>query len=120
MIGMVSGEKTTLLEFLGDSPLSRILDCLIERRPFDTSKEEIIKGTGISRKSFFKVWKLVEKYDLVKETRIVDKSHMFVLNDTNEIVQKFLALETILIKKAMEIASAIKSENNFSEQEVEI
>lgn len=58
-------EKSVLIEFFGDSPLVRIIDFLIEKRPFDTTKEEIIRETGISRNSLFKLWKKIEDYGLV-------------------------------------------------------
>ena len=70
-------------------------------RPFETTKEEIIKETGISRNSFFKIWKKLEKYGTVIVTRQIGKSNMYVLNDENEIVQQLLKLELILGKIAM-------------------
>ena len=94
-------EKSVLVEFLGDTPLARIIDFLIEKRPFDTTKEEIITETGISRNSLFKIWKKIEEYKLVKITRKIGKSELYVLNDENEIVEKLLKLEFELIKRAM-------------------
>lgn len=97
-------EVSIFVEFLGDTPIVRILDFLIEMRPFETTKEEIIKKTGISRNSFFKIWKKLEKYKIVIETRRIGKSSMYVLNDENEIVQQLLKLELVLGKMAIEQA----------------
>ncbi len=97
-------EKSVLVEFLGDTPLVRIIDFLIEKRPFETTKEEIIKETGIARNSLFKIWEKLERYEIVKLTRKIGKAEMFVLNDENEIVDKLLKLEFDLIKRAMDEA----------------
>ena len=98
-------EESVFVEFFGDNPLVRILDFLIEKRPFDTTKEEIIKETGISRVSLFKYWKKIEEFSVVKKTREIGKASLFVLNDENPIVQKLLILESELIKRAMDVDS---------------
>ncbi|MBL7206771.1 MAG: hypothetical protein ISS36_04195 [Candidatus Aenigmarchaeota archaeon] len=91
-----------LIEFLGESTLTRILNFLKEI-PNDTSKEEIIKGTGVSRNSFFKTWKKIEEHELVKETRKVGKSTMFVLDENSDIVKKLSELEYVLVKDSSTI-----------------
>ncbi len=101
-------EDSILIEFFGDNPLIRIVDYLIEKRPFDTTKEEIIQETGISRMSLFKYWKKIEGFELVKKTREIGKATLFVLNDENPIVQKLLILESELIKRAMKTDSKMK------------
>ena len=98
-------EKSVLIEFLGDNPLIRMIDFLIERKPFDCTKEEIIRETGISRASLFKYWNKLEEYGIVKKTRQVGRAELYVINEENPIVQKFLIMESELIKKAMEIAT---------------
>ena len=98
-------EQSILIEFFGDNPLIRIVDYLIEKRPFDTTKEEIIRKTGISRMSLFKYWKKIENFGVVKKTREIGRASLFVLNDENPIVQKLLVLEGELIKRTMNIDS---------------
>ena len=101
-------EKSVLVDFLGDTPLVRIIDFLIEKRPFETTKEEIIKETGIARNSLFKIWEKIERYEIVKLTRKIGKSEMYVLNDENEIVDKLLKLEFDLIRRAMDEAKEVR------------
>jgi transcription initiation factor IIE alpha subunit len=101
-------EKSIFVEFLGDTPLVRILDFLIEMRPFETTKEEIIRETGVSRNTFFKIWERIERYGLVIVTRKIGRSNMYVLNDENEIVEQLMKLEFVLGKIAMEKAAKEK------------
>ena len=98
-------EKSIFVEFMGDTPLVRILDFLIEKRPFETTKEEIIKDTGVARNSLFKVWGRLEKFGIVLKTRSIGKADLFVLNDKSEIVQDLLRLEFAFGKQAMHQAS---------------
>ncbi len=97
-------EKSIFVEFMGDTPLVRIMDFLIEKRPFETTKEEIIKETGVARNSLFTVWKRLEKFEIVLKTRSIGKAGLFVLNDRSEIVQQILELEFVFGKQAMEQA----------------
>jgi len=93
------------MDFFGKrTSMLRIIDFLIERRPFDVTKEEIIEETGISRNAFYRGWKRLEGYNIVIATRQIGKSSMYVLNDENEIVQQLLRLELILGKIAIERA----------------
>lgn len=90
------------MEFFGKrSSMLRIIDFLIEKRPFDVTKEEVIKQTGVSRNSFFGSWEKIESYGLVKETRRIGRSKLYVLNEANETTQKLLGLELALIERAM-------------------
>lgn len=93
--------KSLLIEFLGDNTLTRVLDFLIERRPFDATKEEMIRETGVSRNSFFNVWEKIEKYRLVKKTREIGRATLYVLNEENGIVRQLLELELTLIRMKM-------------------
>ncbi len=90
-------EKSLIVDFLGENALTKVIDCLLQKRPFDTTKEEIIRETGVSRNSFFAVWKRVESYGLVKQTRKIGRATLYVLDEKNEIIQKILDLEHILV-----------------------
>jgi len=93
--------KSLLVEFLGENTLTKVIDFLLEKRPFDTTKEEIIKETGVSRNSFFRVWEKVEEYKLVKKTRTIGRATLFVLDEGNPIVKRLLELEYSLIETGM-------------------
>ena len=40
-------EKSLLIKFLGENPVFKIVDFLIENKGLDMSKKEIIEGAGI-------------------------------------------------------------------------
>lgn len=95
-------EKSLLIKFLGENPLFRIIDFLIENKGIDVTKKDIIEGAEISRASLFKVWKQLEEQEIVKIKRQFGKTKLYTLNSENPIVKKLLELETILIEKALD------------------
>lgn len=95
-------EKSLLIKFLGENPMFRIIDFLIENKGLDLSKKEIIEGAGISRASLFNCWKQLEEKDIVRVSRRFGKTKLYTLNSENPIVRKLLELESVLIGKALE------------------
>src|SRR3989344_9418112 len=95
-------EKSLLIKFLGENPVFRIIDFLIENKGMEVTKKEIIEGAGISRASLFKCWKQLEEQEIVLVKRKFGKTKLFSLNSTNPLVRKLLELEAVLIGKALE------------------
>lgn len=99
----IEGDRESLLIKFINSPRIKIIDFLLDNKPFDFSKEEISRHTGLS-KSIYKYWKNLEKYNIVRVTRRFGKTKLYVLNINNPITKKILELESSLIQKAMEQA----------------
>ncbi len=97
-------DKTLLLECLGNSPILQIVDFFLDNRLFDYSKQEIIENLGMGRATFFRYWKELEKFAVVKPTRKVGKSVLYKLDEKNEVVKKLIALDSVLCKQAMDKA----------------
>ncbi|HUS49973.1 MAG TPA: winged helix-turn-helix domain-containing protein [Candidatus Paceibacterota bacterium] len=95
-------ETSLLIKFLGENPVFKIVDLLIENKGIDMSKKEIIEGAGISRASLFNHWKQLEEQGIVVVTRKFGKTKLYTLNSKNPIVRKLLELESILIGKAID------------------
>lgn len=95
-------EKSLLIEFLGENPVFKIVDFLIENKGMELSKKEIIEGADVSRAALFKYWKQIEDHEIVFVTRKFGNTKLYSLNSTNPIVKKLLELESLLIGKAMD------------------
>lgn len=93
--------KSLLLQLTGDMPLFKIIDFLVENKGMDFTKKDIIEGAEISKASLFNYWKELEKYKIVKVTRIFGKTKLYTLNTESQIVKKILELESTLIRQAM-------------------
>ena len=46
----------------------KVIDFLLENRFWDYSKSEIAKNSGISRETLYKIWHILEKYNLIITT----------------------------------------------------
>ncbi|MEK6963985.1 MAG: hypothetical protein AABX70_06145 [Nanoarchaeota archaeon] len=97
-------EQSLLLQLIGDLPLFKIVDFLVENKGMDFSKTDIAKGSGISRASLFNYWEELEKHGIMKVTRCFGKTKLYTLNAKSVIVQRILDLEKALISEALEKA----------------
>lgn len=94
-------EKSLLLTFLGENPLFKIVDFLVENKGTDMSKKEIIEGAGISKATLFNYWGQIEAQGIVTVTRTFGKTKLYTLNSKNPIAKKLLELESVLISRAL-------------------
>ena len=94
-------EKSLLNKFLGENPVFKIVDFLIENKGIDVSKKEIIEGAGISKATLFNYWQEIEEQQIVIVTRKFGKTKLYTLNSKNLIVKKLLELESLLIEGAL-------------------
>ena len=95
-------DETLLLRYLGASPTLRIIDFFLDNPLSDYSKNEIAKNLAMSRVTFFKYWKELERSGAVKVTRQIGRATMYRLDRNDEVVKQTVKLDTALARKAME------------------
>lgn len=93
-------EETLLIQFLGNNPTLRIIDFFLDNRT-DYSKKEIIESLGMSKTTFYKVWRQIEKFKVVTPTRRYGKAQLFKINENSSVVRKLMTLDFALIKQAI-------------------
>lgn len=81
-------EKSLFIRFVGENPIFKIVDFLIDNKGMDFSKKEIIEGAGISRASLFNCWHELESQEIVIVKRKFGKTRLYSLNSENPIVKK--------------------------------
>jgi DNA-binding transcriptional regulator GbsR (MarR family) len=91
-------EPTLLTQFLGNNPTLRIIDFFLDNRT-DYSKKEIIESLGMSKTTFYKVWRQLEKFRVVTTTRRYGKAQLFKINESSAIIRKLMILDFTLIKQ---------------------
>jgi len=92
-----------------------ILDFLTLYDGCEYTKTEIIENTGISRRTLYEVWPVLEKFGLVKETRRVGRIALYTLNTENPIAQK---LDELSKEIAIYMGKKIAEEEAKKEMEV--
>jgi len=95
-------EKSLLMKFLGENPVFKIIDFLIENKGLDMSKKEIMGGAEISKATLFNYWEQIEEQGIVTMTRKFGKAKLYTLNLKSPVVKKLLELESLFISKAFD------------------
>jgi len=90
-------KKSLLLKFLGKSPQLRIIDFLLDNKLLDFSKKELIEELGMSKTTFYRVWRELEELGIVKVSRKFGKTKLYKLNEENDLVKNLIELEKLLI-----------------------
>jgi predicted transcriptional regulator len=83
-------ELSSFVLVMGNTPFIRVVDFLLENRPFDYSKTDIAKNAEVGWSTLHGVWKVLEKTKIVRRTRIVGRSK---LDEENSIVRKIIELD---------------------------
>jgi predicted AAA+ superfamily ATPase len=94
--------KSLIVKFLGENPMFKIVDFLIENKGMDFTKKDIINGAGISKATLFNYWSQLETQEIVVVTRKFGKTKLYTLNSKSLIVRKLLDLESVLIGRALD------------------
>ena len=95
-------EKSLLIQFLGENPIFKIIDTLLDNKGLELTKKDILEATEISRATLFKVWPQLEENEIVRVTRKFGKTKLYAINSQNPLVRKLFELERILIGKAFD------------------
>jgi len=88
--------QSILLKTLEDSPKLRIIDFFLDNPLFDFTKKEVIEALGMSKQTFYKYFKDIEKYGIVNVSRKIGRAKLYKINLENPIVKMLREFETQL------------------------
>jgi len=90
-------DKSLFIEFMGDSPMTRILDYLITERELDFSITDMAENARIGRATLYRMWDKLIKNEIIVHTRDIGKARLFRLNTQNYKVKKLIEIYDMLI-----------------------
>jgi len=90
-------EITIFRELLGDSPVIRVLDFLIEGRGLDYSLSDITENSNIGWTTLHRIWEKLVQLKIVVPTREIGRAKLFKLNEENPAVKKLINLYDTLL-----------------------
>jgi len=90
-------EITIFREALGDSPVIRVLDFLIEGRGLDYSLSDIAENSNIGWTTLHRIWDKLVQLNIVVPTREIGRAKLFKLNEENPAVKKLINLYDTLL-----------------------
>ena len=101
---MYRSNETLLLKYLGASPILRIVDFFLDNPLSDYSKNEIVKNLEMSRVTFFKYWKELEKSNALTVSRKIGRATLYKLDRENDVVKQLIKLDMALARRSMQHA----------------
>ena len=97
-------EKSIFVKTMGDSPVIRVLDFLLEGRDLDYSLTDIAENSNIGWTTLHRIWDDLEKNQIVKHTRIIGRAKMFRLNKEIPTVKQLIKFyDTLLVQSAEKV-----------------
>lgn len=90
-------ETTIFREALGNSPVIRVLDFLIEGRGLDYSLTDIAENANIGWTTLHRIWDKFVQLNMVVPTREIGRAKLFKLNEENPAVEKLIKLYDTLL-----------------------
>lgn len=73
---------------MGDTPIIRVLDFLIEGRGLDYSLSDIAENSNIEWTTLHRIWGKMLKSGMVRSTREIGRAKLFKLNEENPAVKE--------------------------------
>lgn len=95
-------ETTIFREALGDSPVIRVLDFLIEGRGLDYSLSDIAENSSIGWTTLHRIWDKLVKLGIVKHTRDIGRAKLFRINEDSPVVKELIKLYDTLLYQETE------------------
>ena len=95
-------ETIIFREALGDSPVIRVLDFMIEGRDLDYSLSDIAENANIGWTTLHRVWDNLIKFRIVIHTRDIGRAKLFKLNQENPAVKELIKVYDTLLYQETE------------------
>ena len=116
----VQANPPTLQKLFEDSSIAKLLDFFTLYREFDYPKTEISKNSGVSWKTLYRLWPILEKYQLVIKTRQIGRATLYKLNTESPIAKALnkLALEIATFHVNQELARQAKEQKTHKTEPI--
>jgi len=95
--------KSIFIEFMGDSPMIRVLDYLLTERELDFSKTDIADNSRIGRATLYRIWDKLIKNEIIIHTRIIGRAKLFKLNTKSTKIKKLIEIYDMLTIEELKV-----------------
>ena len=105
-------EKSAFVMAFGDAPTVKVLDFFIaERGLYDYTLTEIAENSGVSWTTLHKIFPMLEKFKIVRETRRIGRAKLYSLNEENPFVKKLIEIDKIASETLINNTIKLQSKN---------
>ncbi|VVB80813.1 Uncharacterised protein [uncultured archaeon] len=89
-------EKTPIKIVLGESPVVKVIDFLIDNQEFDYSLTDIAKGAEVGWTTLHQFWPELVRVGIVKKTRKIGRAELYKLNLDSPLVKKLIEIDFLV------------------------
>ena len=89
-------DKSLFIEFMGDSPMIKVLDYLLTERELDFCITDMAENAGIGRATLYRLWDNLIENRIIVHTRDIGKAKLFKLNMENPKIKKLIEISDML------------------------
>jgi len=100
-------QESLFLDFIGDSPTTRLLEYLIIGKDFDYTLTDMMNA-GLSWSTLNRIFPSFIKNKIVVQTRAIGRIKLYRLNQQNLLVRKLVDLFNSIIIRAVHDKSRVK------------
>lgn len=93
--------NSLFIEFMGDSPMIKVLNYLLTERELDFSITDMAENSGIGRATLYRIWDNLIKNQVIVHTRDIGKAKLFKLNTDNPKIKKLIEIYDLLTIEAL-------------------
>jgi len=90
-------ERSLFTDFMGNSPMIKVLDYLITERELDYSITDMAEKAGIGRATLYRIWDGLIVNRIILHTRDIGKAKLYKLNVTDKKIKKLIEIYDMLI-----------------------
>ncbi len=95
-------ETSIFIEFMGDTPVIRLIDFLITGRDFDYTLTDLATKAGVSWSTLHRIFPQFIANKTVVEVRTVGRAKLYKLNMQNLLVTKLIDVYDTLLMQELE------------------
>jgi hypothetical protein len=106
-----------LEELFTSHAVVKILDFLSLYKDFEYTRTDIAKETGISRRTLYEVFPIIERYELITVTKSIGNVKLYKLNTANVIARRMIALADAVALFRAEKSTGIELASNITTDE---
>ncbi len=85
-------DTSPFIYLIGNVPTMKIMDFLICNSPYNYNKTQIAESIGISRKTLYNAWVILEHFNIVKTISSDKRTRFYVLNKDSQITKYLIKL----------------------------
>lgn len=106
-------EKSLFVEFMGDSPIIRVLDYLLDWEGLEFSITDVANNSSIGRTTLYRIWDKLIENKMVVPTRNIGSTKLYKFDRNNFFVKKLIEIDRRLVLEELRKRAGKKEQSEY-------